>query len=535
MRPPTRAAVAADSPLTVRAGMAIAEAGGNAVDIAVAAAVTATVTEILMASLAGSGFLMVAMPGRSCETIDGADAVPSGQAGGETGRWWDVHLPYGDGITVRAGPASVAVPGLLAALQLAWRRHGSLPWRELLQPALEVARSGFPMGRTTAIWLAIAGHSLFARQAASRACFPTDPADPPRQGRWLRIPDLAASLERIAADGADTFYRGELAEAFLQEMAGTGGLVTRRDLAGYRARRRRPLWLESGGFRLALNPPPAVGGVALGSLIRLVELIQAGAVGPAQRVRAHVRAQEVLFGLRRQGVISAAMEASEARALLEPEVLRGHVGALRSPHTTHVSVATADGALVAVTLSNGYGSGITIPGTGIPCNNSLGEPELNPAGFLAAPPGSRLVSNMAPTLATHGDGRRFAFGTPGASRITTALAQMWSRHVLDGLSLPAAIDAPRLHLQTDRTPPLLLCEPGLDLGDLPEGLEVRRFDAPDMYFGGIKLAGMGRDGRLEAYADRRREGAVAVNGGTRAEESLRYGTRRSGEDSPPAR
>ncbi|NIP98613.1 MAG: gamma-glutamyltranspeptidase, partial [Akkermansiaceae bacterium] len=111
----------------------------------------------------------------------------------------------------------------------------------------------------------------------------------------------------------------------------------------------------------------------------------------------------------------------QVHGLLEPGTLRRNLRALASPNTTHLSIVTGEGGLAAVTMSNGYGSGITIPGTGVICNNSLGEPELNPRGYHAAAPGTRMVSNMAPTLARHPDGRRFlAMGSPGASRITTA-------------------------------------------------------------------------------------------------------------------
>jgi gamma-glutamyltranspeptidase/glutathione hydrolase len=293
-------------------------------------------------------------------------------------------------------------------------------------------------------------------------------------------------------------------------MAATGGLVTRDDLAAYRAEVRRPLRLRARGTSLHLNPPPAVGGVAVGSLIRLLEESWHPDAPAAAWVAAQVRAQQVLFGLRRDGGIGAAMGEAECRALLAPGLLRRQAGAMASPHTTHISVATADGSLVALTLSNGYGSGITIPETGIPCNNSLGEPELNPAGYLAAPPGSRLVSNMAPSLVRLANGSRFALGSPGASRITTAMAQVWSRLTLEGLRPEEAIAAPRLHLQTERDPPLLLCEPGFDLSAVEEELEVYRFAAPDMYFGGIKMAGTDVDGQLLAHADQRREGAVRL-------------------------
>jgi gamma-glutamyltranspeptidase/glutathione hydrolase len=519
----TRAAIAADSPLTVAAGECIARAGGNGVDIAVACALAASLAETLMCSLGGSAFLMVRIPGRPVELIDGADRVP-GSADGEpnrNGEVWDVHLPYGDGITVRAGPASIAVPGMLAALDLAWRRHGSLPWKEVVAPALELARRGFPLSRITAAWLQIAGEPLFFRQRESRACFAPDPANPLRGGDRFHIPDMASTLELIAEQGALAFYQGPIARAIDVSMVAMGGLLRWDDLAAYRAKIRRPLVVRSRGFELALNPPPAVGGVALGSLIGLLALAAGGgdgrpAGGPvgdvseALRARRHAQAQQALFSVRRTALHQIPMDERQAQALLRPEHLRRELRALGSPHTTHLSVATASGELVAVTLSNGYGAGITIPGTGITCNNSLGEPELNPGGYLAAAPGSRLVSNMAPSLARHADGHTFAFGSPGASRITTSMAQVWERHTAEGMGLEAAIDAPRLHLNTEAKPWRLLCEPGIDTSLLEKQVLIQKFDRPDMYFGGIKLAGLDQNGQLLAHADQRREGCVAM-------------------------
>jgi gamma-glutamyltranspeptidase/glutathione hydrolase len=137
----TAAAIAADSPFTTVAGVHIAELGGNAVDIAVAAALAATLSEILMCSLGGSAFLMIQMPGKPVELIDGADAMPSGHlhSDPETAGWREVHLPYGDGITVRGGQASVAVPGMLAALETAWQRHGSLPWPRISSASIRTS------------------------------------------------------------------------------------------------------------------------------------------------------------------------------------------------------------------------------------------------------------------------------------------------------------------------------------------------------------------------------------------------------------
>jgi gamma-glutamyltranspeptidase/glutathione hydrolase len=230
----------------------------------------------------------------------------------------------------------------------------------------------------------------------------------------------------------------------------------------------------------------------------------------ALRARRHACAQNALFSLRRQALAQSPLDRDRVEALMEPHHLMRELRASGCGSTTHISVATASGELVAVTLSNGYGSGITIPGTGIACNNSLGEPELNPAGLMAAPAGSRLVSNMAPSIARHGDGHAFAFGSPGASRITTAMAQMWERHTGEGMALAEAIAAPRLHLNAEAEPVRLLCEPGINTSLLEKDFCIQRFDAANMYFGGIKLAGIDRHGELQAYADERREGCVTI-------------------------
>ena len=499
----TPVAIAADSPLTTRAGVEIAQLGGNAVDIAVGAALAASLSEILMCSLGGSAFLMIHKPGQSPELVDGADAMPGGhlKLDPNSAGWREVDLPYGDGITVRAGQASVAVPGMLAALETAWRRGGSLPWSEVVSPALELARNGFSLSPTTARWLSIAGKPLFFPQQASRDCFFPDGSQA-AAGEPFYIPDMAQTLELIAREGAGAFYRGDIAAAFVKEMSENGGFVTRSDLANYRAIVRQPLKLTSWGFELALNPPPAVGGAALGSLMGLLELTAKPDMTSAQQTRQQVQAMRALWELRSQ---------ENPEVFLAEDTLRRYLSRIQSPNTMHLSVATGEGEMVSVTMSNGYGSGVTIPGTGITCNNSLGEPELNPKGFLGAALGERMVSNMAPSLAWHPDGRCLAFGTPGASRITTALAQMWTRYAAAGVSLEEAVAAPRLHVEPKNSKWRVLCEPGIDTTLLEaegKNLEIYPFERLDMFFGAIKIAGINGRGKLEAVADNRREGSI---------------------------
>jgi gamma-glutamyltranspeptidase/glutathione hydrolase len=506
------AAIASESPYTVAAGRQLAEAGGNAVDIAVGAALAASVTEALMCSLGGSAFICIKLPGRPPELIDGADAMPRlvDTAPGEQ-TWRTVTVPYGDGITVNVGHGSIAVPGMLRALELAWQRHGSMPWVEVVAPALALARSGVEANQTLVKWLAMAGRAIFYQQPESRESFFPGGEQPLQPAQFYRVPHLDDSLELIGREGADALYRGDLAAAFVKEMEANGGRVSREDLANYRAEVRQPLLLASRGYRLALNPPPSIGGAMLGSMLRLFEQLAQNGDSDAERVQHIARIQRVMFTLREtEG--SGAWSRERAEAVMERDWLIRFMHKVFAPNTMHTSTATADGAVVAVTMSNGYGSGISIPGTGIPTNNSLGEPELNPAGFFRIPPGGRLVSNMSPTVAWHDNGTTLAMGSPGASRITTTLMQAWLRFAWQGYSFEDMVRAPRLHVERVDGEFVAQYEPGLDMSLAGEQFRLRAFDAPDMYFGACNVAGTDAEGRLHALADTRRHGAQWIGG-----------------------
>lgn len=503
-----KAAIAADSKLTAAAGARIARQGGNAVDIAVGAALAATVSEVLMCSLGGSGFFMVQMPGKTAELIEGADAHPAiGKlTDNNSSAWREVHLSYGDGTDVMAGPASVAVPGVLAAAEKTWQRHGSLPWSEVVAPALELASRKIPTSSTQSVWLALSAGLLFNQQQACRDSFFID-GQPLQHNQEHQIPNLDQTWEAISKHGADALYRGDLAISFAREICEHGGFVRREDLAAYQAQVRKPLTIDSGGFRLSLNPPPAVGGSAVGFLINSIESKWQNCRNASEKAHVNALAQLQLLQMRQQELADPDFGVAQAENLLQ-QASAGGTGPLQSPNTTHLSVATSDGGMVSVTMSMGYGAGIVIPDLGIACNNSLGEPELNPRGYHRGEPGSRIISNMAPTLARHLDGRCMAIGSPGASRITTSIAQTWLRVVLDGMSYEEAVAAPRLHIESFADEIRAQFEPGIETSQLKEPFVQRAFDAPNWYFGAVKLAGLDRMGQLHAVADTRREGAV---------------------------
>jgi len=507
-------AIASESPYTVQAGRQLAKMGGNAVDIAVGSALAATVSEALMCSLGGSAFIAIKIPGEEPELIDGADAmprIPQQDLHSEQKAWKQASIPYGDGITVNVGHASIAVPGMLRALELAWRRHGSLPWQELLCPAVELAKSGVTANQTLVKWLGMAGKAVFYEQPESREAFFPDGVNPLQQDEFYKAPHLDSSLELIAREGADALYRGDLGHAFEQEITANHGYVTLADLCAYEAKVRKPLALQSRGFKLALNPPPSIGGAMAGSMVQMFDSLWSGRLTAAQSTLAIARIQRMMFSLRQlEG--SAHWGSERAELILEKPWLQRFFDKTFSPNTMHMSAATGDGTVVAITMSNGYGSGISIPGTGIPTNNSLGEPELNPAGFFRIPPGGRLVSNMSPTVAWHEDGTTLAMGSPGASRITTTIFQSWLRFAFENMSFEDMVRAPRLHVENIGGEFIVQHEPGIDVSLAGQQFKLRAFEDKDMYFGAMNVAGCDNRGRLHALADNRRHGAQYVSG-----------------------
>jgi len=506
-------AIAASAEPTIVAAERLARLGGSVADIAVGAALAATVGEILLASLGGSAFVMLLPANGAPELYDGADTTPgAGSLGSREGATCrKVHLNYGDGVDVLAGHASVAVPGALAALELAWQRRGWLPWQEVVAPAYELARSGCPTGPVTATWLRTTGPELYAFEPASRACFYRD-GSPRAAGERLFIPGLADTYDAIAREGARAFYEGDLAASFVKEMLRGGGRVSREDLAQYRAVLREPIRVKSAGYELALNPPPAIGGTAAGLLLSTLERESRLHANMAERAYNHAHAQANVLWARKRIAELQGFSSDEACQMLRPEWMQHHFQAQRCPHTTHISVATANGGACAITLSNGYGSGVTIPDTGVCCNNSLGEPELNPNGYGVIAAGQRMVSNMAPTIARHRNGTKLAFGSPGASRITTALAQAWVAFAVEKRPLEEAVFAPRLHVDRTDGGWRVQCEPGIDTSLLSKDFTVQQFNEREMYFGATHFAGLFEGTQLLAVADPRRAGVSKIVG-----------------------
>jgi gamma-glutamyltranspeptidase/glutathione hydrolase len=491
----------------------MAEAGGGAVDAAVAAMLVAMVNEPGIVSLAGGAYVTIWPAGEpDAVTVDGYVAMPGlGRAAGApepVAR--EVRTGYGGGVTMTAGHASVATPGALAGLDLAQRRWGSLPWREAVAPAEAVSRDGFALGAASGYYLPYVRDSLFAWDPQTAAAVHHADGSDLAVGDTMVIEGLADTLALIGAEGARTLYDGELARLLVADMADRGGLVTAEDLRTYQPVVRAALGIRSGRWSMMTNPPPAIGGAVLAAMLTLLGDRPHGA-WTEQDVAHLVDVQRRVLDVRRDRLDVA--DDREAAALdLLLDVGWQAPGTATPASTAHVSAVDSLGTACAITASYGYGSGATVPGTGLWLNNCLGELELNRAPLQ---PGERLRSNMAPTVGRRDDGAALAVGSPGADRITTALLQFLGSFAHGGAGLQEAVDRPRLHVhhldEDERGPDgATRVEAEEDLPLPPLDLPVRRHHPHSMYFGGVGAALRLASGDLEAAADPRRAGAVAI-------------------------
>lgn len=533
-----RVAIAAPGTLAVEAGLAQVAEGGNAVDAAIAAVVTAAVTEPGIVSPMGGAFVTVWAPGQEPITLDGNVEMPGrGRSREAFGQGLEqIDMAYGGGITVHGGHGSVATPGMFAAVDEAHRRWGRVPWAHLMAPAAAAVRDGYPLGTSAAYYLTFSGSRLFSWHDDTRAFLHQHGAGAiPTAGTVMRSPDLAATLEAIGRDGAATLYTGELAHVIADDMAAHGGLLALADLAAYRVASRTPLRTRLGSWDVAVNPAPSIGGPVLTAMLRALverrtaldlttprdeEATDAAGVPVVCDPGVLIDVQRLVLGYRHRAIdlaedLPAALD--EMAGVLGTHGAAGLAAASTSPETIHVSVVDSDGLACSVTTSAGYGSGVTTPGTGLMLNNGLGEPELNRRGLHVLPPGTRLASNMAPTTARHDDGSTLAVGSPGADRITTALMQVLGHFCLDGMTLQDAIDAPRVHVAVDADGHARLEHedgPGLREAARDSGLPYRTHEEIGMYFGGVGAALHGYDGHgdevLLAAGDPRREAATGV-------------------------
>lgn len=471
------------------AGIDVLKRGGNAVDAAVAVAFALAVTHPSAGNLGGGGFMVVRMADGRTTSIDYRETAPAAATR-------SMYLDAKGKLTRDSviGPRAAGIPGTVAGLALAHEKFGSLPWRELVQPAVRLATEGHTIDAHHASGMERAVRRMTDEGFPQSARYYSDDSGAPlREGALWQQPELGATLTLIADQGADGFYRGDFGSALAERVKALGGIWTPADLANYRAKERTPLEFDYRGYRVVTMPPPSAGGVVLRQMLVASELhdLQRYPFQSVEGLHLYIEAARRAYADRNYllgdpdfaDVPTAKLTARDYiegrmrdirpdRATPSHEVRPGVPPSRESTQTTHFSVVDDMGNAVSntYTLNTAFGSKVVVPGTGILLNNEMDDFASKPGsanvyGLVqgesnAIQPGKRMLSSMTPTIVAKDRRLRAVVGTPGGPTITTTVFQIL-RGLLDyDMSLDAAVRAPRVHHQW--LPDVVIAEEALD-------------------------------------------------------------------------
>lgn len=500
-----RGVVAAGHPATAEAGAWALREGGNAVDAAVAAVLTSFAAESPLTGFGAGGYMLVHDAERST-LLDFFVEAP-GRAGTErSSELVPAPVQFTDSVTqiFNIGAASCGVPGMPAGLELALRDYGSMTLADLVGPAVSAARDGVEVSRTQAYMFKILAPILVREREGVEIYAPN--GQMLGEGERFRFGELADALELFAAEGSAPFRTGDVARRVAEWVLERGGTLAAEDLAAYEPIVREPVRASFRGREVLTNPPPSSGGTLIAFALELLERLGSCGVEEAIAVMAQAqeaRADDFVEGLAREGFA--------AEFLAAKRLDRAAGGAAsRLGSTTHLTAVDGEGRCASVTCSNGTGSGLIVPGTGVHVNNMLGEEDLNPLGYHRWEAGSRLPSMMAPTVILRHGELEAGLGSAGSNRIRSAVVQTVLRLLADGKPAREAVEAPRIHFEAG----VVHAEPGADADALARieaaGTPVERWAERNMFFGGVQaVARDPKTGELSAGGDPRRGGAVA--------------------------
>lgn len=469
--------VASVQPLATEAGVAAFEAGGNAIDAAVATAVTLGVVDNHNSGLGGGCFILIHLADGKLVAIDGREEAPAAATR-------DMFLRDGeaDPELSQTGPLAIGIPGALAAYDLAVTKYGKLPLKELLLPAAKIAEEGFPIDRIYAGKLKASAKTL-DKFAGSRGALLQADGGAYKQGDILKQPDLARSYRAMAEEGTDWFYRGGYAEKVARWMADNGGIITEADFASYKPVEREPLKTTYRDWTIVGFPPPSSGGVHVAQMLNMLEtfdLPKEYKENPAQALHIIAEAMKLAFadraywlgdpdevdvprGLIDKGyavALAERIDPTKATAVPshgEPPAAAEDV--FGKKHTTHITAADSDGNWVAITatVNTTFGSKVIVPGTGIVLNNEMDDFSAQPGkpnafGLIGAEnnavaPGKRPLSSMTPTIVLKDGKPVLTVGAAGGPKIITSVLLAILRRLDFDQSLAEAVGSPRIHQQ----------------------------------------------------------------------------------------
>lgn len=468
--------VATVHPLATDAALTTFRAGGNAVDAAVAAAVTLGVVDGHNSGLGGGCFLLIRTAGGEVVALDGREMAPAAATR-------DMFLRDGRAVPELSttGPLAVGIPGAFAAYEVATREFGRRPLAHAVRAAAAIADAGFAIDRVYARNLAESQPALI-QFAGSRALLLKPDGAPYAEGDTLRLPDLARSYRALAEQGSDWFYRGEFAEKVAKWMREHGGLITQDDFANYRVKRRSPIETTYRGHTILGFPPPSSGGIHVAQMLNILEhfdvrqLVRddpmavdhllAEAMKRAFADRAHwlgdadfAKVPRGLATKEYAKTLAATIDLQRSVEVPSHGVPADWQDSVYGKHTTHIATADAEGNWVALTatVNTSFGSKVVVPGTGIVLNNEMDDFSAQPgvpnafglvgADANAVAPGKRPLSSMSPTIVLRDGKPVLTVGAAGGPKIITQVLQAVVRYIDGELPLERCVGDARLHHQ----------------------------------------------------------------------------------------
>jgi gamma-glutamyltranspeptidase/glutathione hydrolase len=526
-----RAGIASAHALATQAGLEVLAAGGNAFDAAVAVSAALAVVEPNSSGLGGGGFYLLHRESDHLDTmLDAREKAP-----GAATR--DMYLDAGGNPLPRAsvdGPRAAGIPGEPAAFDLLARRFGKLPLKRSLQPAIRLAREGFPVYERLQANIRFKRTNLL-RYPASAQAFLTPTQDVPALGALIKQPQLADTLEALAEQGAKGFYAGRVARDLVAGVRADGGIWSLEDLAAYRVIERAPLIGEYRGVRIVSASPPASGGVALIDALNILSGYDLSGMDAIVRKHLVIEAMQRAYRDRALFLGDPDFVKVPVALLTDPRYAAGQRTSIRldkampsdllpgiasqavGPQTTHISVLDAAGNRVAATFSVnlGFGSGYVVPNTGVLLNDTMDDFSVKPGvpnayGLVGAEanaiaPNKRSLSSMTPSFIETPRGLMIV-GTPGGSYITS-MVLLASLNYLDGMSAAEIVKAPRYHHQY--LPDAVEYEPGAFTAAEIQALEGmgHKLDAASHPWGNMQVVTLDfASGKVEAASDPRGAG-----------------------------
>ncbi|MGN6269653.1 MAG: gamma-glutamyltransferase [Sphingomonas sp.] len=526
--------VAAQNALAAEVGARILRQGGNAVDAAVATAFALAVVLPRAGNIGGDGFMTIYDAATNkVSVIDFRGVAPAASN-------LDLFVDANGHEKAISGRGYLApdVPGTVAGLWMAHEKFGKLPWAKLVEPAIALARDGVVLSPDEAFVFGWGKKRLSQSKAGLRTFYKPD-GSLYQAGERLKQPDLAWSLDEIAAHGADAFYKGAIADKLVADMKAHGGIITKADLANYRAVLREPLVGTYRGYTIYTPPPASAGGATLINMLNMLEHfdLKKDGAGSARELHLLAEAMKLAYNDRYRflgdpafvkspltGFTSKAYGAARAK-LIDPDRARpadkvgpGNPWAFESKQTTHFSVADAAGNAVSTTFTLGadFGSGVMVEGAGFLLNNEMNNfdheyawrarRDRKPPPLNAMQPGKRMLSTMMPTIVFKAGKPWLVTGSPGGSTIIDTVLQVIVDTIDYGLNVDEAVHQPRIFQNASNT---LKVEPNFN----PDTVAMLKAMGHRVVTGetmGSAQSIMIENGLFLGAADPRRPGAEAV-------------------------